>query len=110
MRRAPAAPASPAHKAHLLAIAALRASMGHIGSLSAPTVAEGLNTISAPLSPKPCQFMGWCLQRGRRPAGTGGVTLRADLVAGTPGLVARAGHSSKEGRALNCAPTCHSRC
>lgn len=91
----------PTKRAHLLAMAALRASMGHIGSLSAPTVAEGLNTISAPLSPKPCQFMGWCLQTVRRRGGTGGVAPRADLVAGTPGLVARAGHSSKEGRALN---------
>jgi len=32
-------------------MAALRPSMDHIGSLSAPTVAEGLNTISAPLRP-----------------------------------------------------------
>ena len=54
--------ASRAAPAHLLAMAALRASTGHIGSLSSPTVAEGLNTTSAPLSPKPCQFMGWCLQ------------------------------------------------
>lgn len=35
-------------------MAALRASMGQSGSLSSPTVAEGLNTISAPFSPKPC--------------------------------------------------------
>lgn len=35
----------------LLAIAALRASIGHIGSLSAPTVADGLNTISALFTP-----------------------------------------------------------
>ena len=43
-----------------LAMAALRASTGHIGSLSAPTVAAGLNTICAPFSPKPIQFSGWC--------------------------------------------------
>lgn len=36
-------------------------SMGHIGSLSSPTVAEGLKTISAPFKPKANQFKGWCL-------------------------------------------------
>jgi hypothetical protein len=35
-------------------MAALRASTPHMGSLSAPTVADGLNTISAPFSPNPC--------------------------------------------------------
>lgn len=33
-------------------------SMGHIGSLSSPTVAEGLKTISAPFNPKANQFKG----------------------------------------------------
>lgn len=33
-------------------------SMGHIGSLSSPTVAEGLKTISAPFKPKANQFNG----------------------------------------------------
>jgi hypothetical protein len=42
-----------------LAMAALRASMGHMGSERAPTVADGLNTISAPLTPNICQFSGW---------------------------------------------------
>ncbi len=34
-----------------LAMAALRASMDHMGSLKPPTVALGLNTISAPFKP-----------------------------------------------------------
>jgi hypothetical protein len=40
-------------------MAALRASTAHIGSLSSPTVALGLNTTSAPFMPNACQFMGW---------------------------------------------------
>jgi hypothetical protein len=36
---------------YLFAIAAFLPSIAHIGSLRAPTVADGLNTISAPLSP-----------------------------------------------------------
>lgn len=38
-------------KINLLVMAALRPSIGHIGSLRAPIVAEGLNTISAPFNP-----------------------------------------------------------
>jgi hypothetical protein len=46
-----------AQQPNLLAMAALRASIGHMGSDSAPTVAEGLNTISAPLRPKACLLL-----------------------------------------------------
>lgn len=41
----PACHRRAAAAANLFAMAALRASMAHIGSLSSPTVAEGLNTI-----------------------------------------------------------------
>ena len=44
----------PARLTHLLATAAVRASSGHSGSDSAPTVADGLKTISAPLRPNIC--------------------------------------------------------
>jgi hypothetical protein len=33
--------------------------MPHIGSLKAPTVADGLKTISAPCKPYTSQFRGW---------------------------------------------------
>ena len=45
---------------YLFAMAAFLASMGQSGSLRAPTVAEGLKTISAPLTPYIIQFCGWC--------------------------------------------------